>query len=87
MRLCTITADRVHPGIVGAARTSSDEMDCLSCFCQILKDIACLGNRATEETKGEKNEGSKNVNAISCPAATHEADYTKWYGVTWANQM
>lgn len=37
------TADRVHPGIAGAAWPSANEMDCLSCFCPHWKD-ACWGN-------------------------------------------
>lgn len=63
----------------------SDEMDSLSCFYQILKDVACLGNRATEHSKG-KNGGSENANATSCPAASHTTDYTKWFVYTWATR-
>lgn len=47
-----------------AAWTSSGEMDCLSCSCQMLKHMAGLSNKATEETKRQKkkNGGSENGN-------------------------
>lgn len=50
---CTTSADREHPGSAGAAWPSSNEMDCLSCFCPIWKEAACWAKRNRKEEKEE----------------------------------